>query len=78
MAKYSVGDKVYFVESNRIVREVVNGRCSGGMYIVKFPDDDGIRLREHRLFSSKEEAEASIRNRAGQERKIHSPYDYGY
>ena len=59
--KYNVGDTVYFVESQRIIREAKIIRCVGGFYTMKFADGvGGIRLRENRLYSSKEEAEKSI------------------
>lgn len=59
--KYSVGDTVYFVESQRIIREVKIIKCGGGFYTMRFVDGSGgIRLRENRLFGSKEEAEKSI------------------
>ena len=59
--KYNVGDTVYFVESQRIIRKVKIIKCGGGFYTMKFVDcTGGIRLRENRLFGSKEEAENSI------------------
>ena len=35
-----VGDTAYIVESNRYVREVEIRRCSGGMFLVRFTDDE--------------------------------------
>ena len=59
--KYNVGDTVYFLESQRIIREAKIIKCGGGFYTMKFADGaGGIRLRENRLYSSKEEAEKSI------------------
>ena len=59
--KYSAGDTVYFVESQWIIREVKVISCGGGFYTMKFVDGSGgIRLRENRLFSTKEEAENFI------------------
>ena len=58
---YNVGDTVFIVESQRIIREVKIIKCGGGFYTMKFVDGTGgIRLRENRLFGSKEEAENSI------------------
>ena len=58
--KYNIGDTVYFVESQRIIREAKIIKCGGGFYTMKFIDGSGgIRLRENRLFSIKEEAENS-------------------
>ena len=61
MGKYKLSDKVFILESNRQVREaeVVS---VGSFYTVKFMSYNGmaaIRLRESRIFGSKEEAEAS-------------------
>lgn len=59
--KYNVDDTVYFVESKRIIRGVNIIKCGGGFYTMKFVDGfGGIRLRENRLFATKEEAEKSI------------------
>ena len=58
---FRAGDTVFIVESNRFIREAEVRSCSGGMYLVKFKDNGGgIKLKEHRLFVSKEDAEASI------------------
>lgn len=61
MAKLKAGDIAYIVESNRIIREVEVKNCSAGMYLIRFIDSGGgIKVKEHRLFATKEEAEASI------------------
>ena len=61
MAKFNAGDTAYIVESNRIIREVEVRNCAGGMYLIKFKDSDGgIKVKEHRLYATKESAEASI------------------
>ena len=60
--KYKVGDTAYIVESNRFVREVMITKCIAGSYIIKFVDSGGgIRVHESRLFSSEDEAKASIK-----------------
>ena len=62
MAKQKAGDTAFIVESNRFIREVEIKSCAGGMYLIKFKDSGGgIKVKEHRLFSTKEDAEASIR-----------------
>ena len=72
--RFKPGDAVFIVESNRFIREAEVRSCSGGMYLVKFKDNGGgIKLKEHRLFASKEDAEASI-PKSKPTRK--SPYDY--
>ncbi len=74
--KYKAGDTAFIVESNRFIREVEIRNCSGGMYLVKFKDNGGgIKLKEHRLFQTKEEAEASI-NKPTKKTVHRSPYDY--
>ncbi|MBR6983917.1 MAG: hypothetical protein IKH75_10410 [Ruminococcus sp.] len=60
--KYNSGDIVYIVENGHFIRECVVIRYSGGLYMIRFTDSNGaIKLRESRLFSSKEEAKKSIR-----------------
>lgn len=61
------------VESNRFIREAEVRSCTGGIYLIKFKDNGGgIKLKEHRLFATKEEAEASIPK---VKPKYRSPYD---
>ena len=70
---FRAGDTVFIVESNRFIREAEVRSCSGGMYLVKFKDNSGgIKLKEHRLFVSKEDAEASIPKAKP---KYRSPYE---
>lgn len=74
MAKLKAGDTAYIIESNRIIREVEIKNCSGGMYLIRFKDSGGgIKVKEHRLFVSRDEAEASISTRVKAKK---SPYDY--
>lgn len=59
--KYAKNDVVYLVESNKFVREVQIIRYSGGLYTVQFRKGaGGIKVRESRLFASRQEAEAAI------------------
>lgn len=62
MEKFNVGDIAYIVESNNFVREVTIKRYSGGFYLVQFDNDGGIKVREKRLFHTKEDAIAFIKN----------------
>ena len=81
--KYNAGDTAFIVESQRIIREVRIISRGGGFYTMKFVDADssgGIRLRENRLFATKEEAENSILKSqpapaAQKERRYRSPWD---
>lgn len=75
-ARFKVGDTVFIVESNRFIREAEVRTCSGGLYLVKFKDNGGgIKLKEHRLFPTKEEAEASIPKKVTKPVR-RSPYDF--
>lgn len=61
MAKFKAGDKAYIVESNRWIREVEIRSTAGGMYLIKFLDSGGgIKVKESRLFVTKEEAEKRL------------------
>lgn len=74
--RFKVGDRAYIVESNRFVREVEVRSCAGGMYLVRFLDSvGGIKLRDHRLFASKEEAEGSIIKKE-EKPAYRTPYDF--
>ena len=59
--KYNPGDTAYIVESNRIIREVKVLKITGGFATLHLMDSDGgIKLRESRLFPTKEDAEESL------------------
>lgn len=72
MSKFRVGDTAYIVESNNLVREVTIKRCSGGFYLVQFENSGGIKVREKRLFQTKEDAIAFIRRMGHSPREEHS------
>ena len=75
MAKMKAGDTAFIVESNRIVREVEIKSFAGGMYLIGFKDSGGgIKVKEHRLFATREDAESSIQTK--QKGRTKSPYDY--
>ena len=76
--KYSVGDTAFIVESQRIIREVRIISRGGGFYTMKFADGSGgIRLRENRIFGTKEEAENSIPKapKSQTKKRFRSPWD---
>lgn len=55
-------DTAYLLESNRTIREVKILKISGELYTIRFVNGGGgIKVRESRLFSSVEEAKASIK-----------------
>lgn len=56
---YKAGDKVYIIESNRMVCECTIVRGHGDLYNIKFDNGGGIQIKVHRLFDSKEQAEAT-------------------
>lgn len=60
--RFVVGDSAFIVESNRFIKEVKVLSTAGGLYLIQFLDTGGgIKVKEHRLFATKEEAERSIR-----------------
>jgi len=50
-------------------------RRSSDFYILRFDGGGGIRLREGRIFSTREQAEATL-HREKVQKKANSPYDY--
>ena len=76
MNKYNIGDMVFLIESNRIIREVNIIKSSGDFYTIKFvKGGGGIRVRESRLFATREEAEATISiNKQPQSPDYRSPW----
>ena len=74
MAKFKVGDKAFIVENNNRIREVEVRSASGGMYLIKFPETGGgIKLKESRLFATKEEAQKSVYGYRPNPRMMKSP-----
>lgn len=60
--KYKHGQTVYIVENGHFIRECVVINYVGGMYTIRFSDGNGaIKLRESRLFQTKEAAQSSVR-----------------
>ncbi len=58
--KYKTGDKAYIVESNCRVREVQMLNYSGGMFLIRFENGGGIRVNDHRLYYTNEEAALTL------------------
>lgn len=77
---YKLGDTVFFIESNRFIREAMVMKKSGDFYTLRFADGGGIRLRENRLFATKPEAEEKILLRSSEqaERAPRSPHSWNY
>lgn len=60
-ASFTPGDRAYIVESNHYIREVEVVKAAAGFCTIRFTDHGGgIKVRESRLFPSKEAAEASL------------------
>lgn len=74
--KYKVGDTVFLIESNRIIRECTVKKVCGNLYIVRFADGGGIQVKGHRLFATKEEAEKNLPAKEKEKTKYFSPYEY--
>ena len=60
--KYNQGQTVYIIESgNRVTECTVINYC-GGLYTIRLLETGGaIKLRESRIFLSKEEAQKTVR-----------------
>ena len=59
--RFNSNDTAFLIESNRIIREVRIVKYAGGLYTIQFVDGGGgIKVRESRLFSTKEEADTAI------------------
>lgn len=71
---YKVGDTVYIIESNRIIRKCTVGRVVGGIYLIRFEEGGAIQVKRHRLFDSREAAEESLPHTKPRRRL--NQYDY--
>ena len=63
--KFKAGDTAYFVDGAKIIQEVQIVRYSGGLYTVRYTSRSwdrpgGFRIRENRLFETRDEAEKTI------------------
>ena len=62
--KYKEGDTAYIVENGKNVRKAVVLKNAAGLCSLQFPDDGvGVKLQESRLFSTREEAEGSLKGK---------------
>ena len=76
--KYKVGAQVFFIESNYKITEGLVVNRTGEFYVVRYQNGSGgLRLRETRLYPSREEAEKKIPK---PEKKVRHrlPYDYEF
>lgn len=58
--KFKAGDIAYLIESNRFIREGKIMQYFNGLYLFQFTEGGAIRVKEHRLVASEEEAQALI------------------
>ena len=77
---FKLGDTVFFIESNRFIREATVMKKSGDFYTLRFADGGGIRLRENRLYATRQEAEEKILPSKNEqaERAPRSPHSWSY
>lgn len=75
MAKFKAGDAVFIIESNRIIREASVLKFGGGFYTIRFADSGGgIKVRENRLYATKEDAQVYLSSLTPEKSK--TPYDF--
>ena len=74
--KLNTGDTVYFVSNIIFVKEATVVRCAGGFVTIKFDKSNtgegssGIRVRESKVFATKEEAEAMTKRNYNNELRL--------
>lgn len=57
-SKFKAGDTVYIIENGNKISECTVMKYSGGLYMIRFKEGNGaIKLRESRLYRTKEEAQ---------------------
>lgn len=65
MKQFNPGEIAYFIASNRIVKEAKVIRNAGGFVTIRFDEGNcgpsGTRVRESKLYRTKEEAEAVVK-----------------
>ena len=63
--KYQPGQKVFLTGSGTdLIREATVLKYTRGFYTIHFNNGGGVKVRESRIYPSREEAEAAILNRA--------------
>lgn len=69
--KYEPGQRVFLSGANAsLIREATIKSCSGGLYTIRFSGGGGTRVRESRLFPSREAAEEEVKRRNRLQQKI--------
>ncbi|MBQ1506055.1 MAG: hypothetical protein IIZ48_04725 [Erysipelotrichales bacterium] len=63
--KYQLGQKVFLTGGNKnLIKEATVLKYTGCFYTIRFNNGGGVKVRESRIYLSREEAEAAILNRA--------------
>lgn len=62
--KYSVGQHVFIISNNSYIMEMQIVNISGDFYTLRSATNygSGMRLKKHRLFATKEQAETFLKN----------------
>ena len=59
--RFKAGDTVFIIENGNRVSECIVMKYSGGLYMIRFKERNAfIKLRESRLYRTKEEAQMKI------------------
>lgn len=63
--RYRKGDIVFLIENNSKIRGATVIASSGGLYTIRFNENkpSAIRVKEHRLYQSEEEASKHLNKR---------------
>lgn len=62
MTIFKPGDKAFIIESSVFVKEIEVVKIAGGFVTIRYQNSNGgFRVRESRLYSTKEEAESHIK-----------------
>lgn len=57
---FKKGDTCYIVANGSMIKQGLIKQIQGGFYMIVFESGGIIRLKQHRLFATEEEAQASI------------------
>ena len=75
MSKFKVGQTAYFVRSGVQVMDVQILSSTNGFCTIRFVETGGgIRVRDSKLFETREEAEAQINKQNKGRRESYKPY----
>ena len=75
MKKFKVGDTAYLIESSIYIKKGIIKSCYGNMYLFKYADGAGIKVKEHRLYADEESAKSEVdRHRPKKEKTFYWEY----